>query len=395
VQLVIEDESIVREYYGLRQSLDQYTKDMRDVINHPNYCLQFMQPGRLVKIKHQSFDFGWGAVVNYSKRHNKGGPEGSPPQQSYIIDILLNVSPDAAITMKFDKELPAGVRPPAEGEEGKMEVVPVLLSCLESISPVRIFLPKDMKSQDQRNTARKNIREVKKRFPDGIPTLDPIENMNITDDSFKKLLRVSFLLILWRALKLILSPQKIELHESKLLANPLHNSPRLVDLYNKYSYKVVLSARIKAVKKKIQTAHSIMQLDELKCRKRVLRRLGFISENDVMQLKARVACEISTGDELLLTELLFNRVFNELTPEQTAALLSCFVFEEKSNETPSLKEELAKPFRDLQAQARLIAKISQESKLNIVEEEYIDKFKHALMDVVYAWCHGASFATIW
>lgn len=376
VQLVIEDESTVREYYGLRQSLDQYTKDMRDVINHPNYCLQFMQPGRLVKIKHQSFDFGWGAVVNYSKRHNKGGLEDYSPQQSYIIDILLNVSPDAAITMKVDKELPAGVRPPAEGEEGKMEVVPVLLSCLEGISPVRIFLPKDMKSQDQRNTARKNIREVKKRFPDGIPALDPIENMNITDDSFKKLLR------------------KIEVQESKLLANPLHNSPRLVDLYNKYSHKMDLSASIKAVKKKIQTAHSIMQLDELKCRKRVLRRLGFISENDVIKLKARVACEISTGDELLLTELLFNRVFNELTPEQTAALLSCFVFEEKSNEMLALKDELAKPFRDLQAQARLIAKISQESKLSIVEEEYVEKFKHALMDVVYAWCHGASFATI-
>jgi len=156
-----------------------------------------------------------------------------------------------------------------------------------------------------------------------------------------------------------------------------------------------LSAKIKAVKKKIQIAHSIMQLDELKCRKRVLRRLGFISENDVIQLKARVACEISTGDELLLTELLFNRGFNELTPEQTAALLSCFVFEEKSNETPALKEELAKPFRDLQARARLIAKVSQESKLSVVEEVYVEKFKHALMDVVYAWCHGASFATIW
>lgn len=192
-ELKIEDESTVLEYYDLRQSLDQYTKDMRDVINHPNYCLQFMQPGRLVKVKHQSYDFGWGAVVNYSKRYNKGGFEEHPPQQSYVIDVLLNVSPNAATVMKIDKDLPAGVRPPAEGEDGRMEVVPVLLSCLEGISPVRIFLPKDMKSQDQRNTTKKNIREVKKRFPDGIPVLDPIENMNITDDSFKKLLRVSLI----------------------------------------------------------------------------------------------------------------------------------------------------------------------------------------------------------
>ena len=66
---MIDDESTVREYYDLRQKLDTYAKDMRDVINHPNYCLKFMQPGRLVKIKYKNHDFGWGAVVNYSKRH--------------------------------------------------------------------------------------------------------------------------------------------------------------------------------------------------------------------------------------------------------------------------------------------------------------------------------------
>jgi len=29
-------------------------------------------------------------------------------------------------------------------------------------------------------------------------------------------------------------------------------------------------------------------------------------------MKGRVACEISTGDELLLTEMIFNGAFNEL-----------------------------------------------------------------------------------
>lgn len=138
----------------------------------------------------------------------------------------------------------------------------------------------------------------------------------------------------------------------------------------------------------------MLQLDELKQRKRVLRRLGFINDADVVQLKARVACEISTGDELVLSELLFNRFFNELTPEQCAATLSCFIFEEKSKETPALKEELSKPFREIQAQARIIAKISQESKLPVNEDEYVDSFKYQLMEVVYRWCNGASFAEI-
>lgn len=136
-----------------------------------------------------------------------------------------------------------------------------------------------------------------------------------------------------------------------------------------------------------------MQLDELKCRKRVLRRFGFINDAEVVQLKARVACEISTGDELLLSELLFNRFFNELSPEMCAAVLSVFIFEEKA-ECPALREELAKPFREVQAQARLIAKVSQESKLSVNEDEYLQGFKYQLMEVVYAWAHGKAFSEI-
>lgn len=182
--------------------------------------------------------------------------------------------------------------------------------------------------------------------------------------------------------------------ESRLLSNPLYNSPRLPDLYNQYAAKMVTLDDIKTVKKKITAALSIMQLDELKCRKRVLRRFGFINEAEVVQLKARVACEISTGDELLLSELLFDRFFNELTPELCAATLSCFIFEEKA-EPPALREELAKPFRQIQAKARMVAKVSQESKLAVNEEEYVQGFKEQLMEVVYAWAHGKSFAEIW
>lgn len=88
-------------------------------------------------------------------------------------------------------------------------------------------------------------------------------------------------------------------------------------------------------------------------------------------------------------------MFNELTPEQTAALLSCFVFEEKSNNEVNLKDHLQKPFRELQAQAKLIVKVSTESKLAMTEDDYVNKFKPQLMDVVYAWAQGASFSQIW
>ncbi|MCJ1468632.1 ATP-dependent RNA helicase mtr4 [Pseudocyphellaria aurata] len=373
----ITDEGTIREYYELRQQLSTYTKDMRDVINHPNYCLQFMQFGRLVRIKHKEFDFGWGAVIGYTpvKHGKEQNAEEVTPQDSYLVDVLLQVADSSLMGSRASNALPPGIGPAVEGEKVKMEIVPVLLSCVESIGHIRIFLPSDLKQAESRNLVRKSLDEVKRRFPDGIAVLDPIENMGITDSSFKKLLR------------------KIEVLESRLLSNPLHNSPRLPELYEQYADKIEILERIRAVKKQITAALSIMQLDELKCRKRVLRRFGFINEADVVQLKARVACEISTGDELLLSELLFDRFFNELTPELCASVLSCFIFEEKSD-SPALREVLAKPFREIQAKARTVAKVSLESKLQLNEEEYVKTFKHQLMEVVYAWAHGKPFADI-
>ena len=185
----ITDEATVKDYYNLRQQLDTHTKDMRDVIMHPNYCLQFLQAGRLVRVKFKEHDFGWGAVVAFTPRKaNKG--EILPPQQSYVVDVLLAVASDSKFMPQAGDGLPPGVRPPAPGDKGKMEVVPVLLSCIESIGHLRVFLPNELKSTEQKNNVRKALGEVKKRFPDGIAILDPIENMQIKDDSFKRLLRV-------------------------------------------------------------------------------------------------------------------------------------------------------------------------------------------------------------
>lgn len=48
----------------------------------------------------------------------------------------------------------------------------------------------------------------------------------------------------------------------------------------------------------------------------------------------------------------------------------------------------------MQEIARRIAKVCKESKLPIVEEEYVQSFKVELMDAVVQWCRGASFSEI-
>ena len=59
-----------------------------------------------------------------------------------------------------------------------------------------------------------------------------------------------------------------------------------------------------------------------------------------------------------------------------------------------LKEELTSPLRVLQETARRIAKVSNESGIAVVEDEYVQSFKVEMMDVVLQWCKGAKFAEI-
>ena len=391
--LIIPDEATMKDYYNLRKQINSYTRDMRWVIQHPDHCSDFLQPGRLVRIYDPQFageddvletrDFGWGVVLRpTTRRRTNVGDKDYPPQESVLIDVLINVSADSPtkdyVFPNGAQGLPKGFSPEVKGEPTRFERVPCLLTCVQSISQIRLFMPKDADSPNERTQLRKALNEVKRRFPDGVPQLDPIENMGITDDSFKQLLR------------------KIEVLESRLLANPLHGSPELPRLWEQYSHKVKLGDKIREKKKEIAKAHSIVQLDELKARKRVLRRLGFINESEVVQLKARVACEISSteGHELLLSELLFERFFNEMSPEMCAAALSCFVFDEKVN-AQALPEALEKPYREIVAKARIVARVSQESKLDVDEDEYVEKLKWQLMEPVLAWAQGKPFAEIW
>lgn len=116
--------------------------------------------------------------------------------------------------------------------------------------------------------------------------------------------------------------------DSTIKAHPINTSPQLSKYRSLYLQRKDAQSHMRSLKQRVQSARDVLQLEELKCRKRVLRRLGFTTTDDIVETKGRVACEISSGDELLLTEMIFNGVFNLLAPEQCAALLSCFVFSE-------------------------------------------------------------------
>lgn len=370
-KLTVENEDSVASYYKIRQQLDNLGRELLTFIQKPQYILPFLQPGRLVQVKNEKDDFGWGAVINFQKKANQSKtPSGS--ESSYVVEVLLNLSRETSRSKDVNT-----IKPCPKGEKGEMQVVPVLVHLIQAISAVRLYIPSDLRPPDNRQSVLKSIQEVEKRFPDGIPLLDPIEDMGIKEKGLKDIVK------------------KTEAFEHRMYSHPLHKDSNLENLYTQYQSKAQVGNEIRAIKSELKKKKSLLQMDELKCRKRVLRRMGYCTASDVIELKGRVACEISSGDELLLTELLFNGVFNDLTHQQCCALVSCFVFQENAgSEMPKLTEELSGPLRIMQDTARRIARVSIEAKLEMNEEDYVSTFKPHMMDVVNAWCNGATFSQI-
>ena len=92
--------------------------------------------------------------------------------------------------------------------------------------------------------------------------------------------------------------KKIEAYEKRLFLHPLHGAADTERLMLQVEKKQKVLHDIKDKKKELKKAKQVIQLDELKARKRVLRRLGYATAADVIETKGRVACEISTADEV-------------------------------------------------------------------------------------------------
>lgn len=137
--------------------------------------------------------------MNFEKRLSPKGkvgpkPEELPAHEQYIVDVLLNCAPGGSLPKDRTNvtPTPGGIQPCLPGQKGVALVVPVLLSTLDGISHIRLFMPKDLRQDQARETLWKSVLEVHRRLPTGVPLLDPIENMNIKDDKFKELVKVRF-----------------------------------------------------------------------------------------------------------------------------------------------------------------------------------------------------------
>ncbi|KAL1531271.1 Helix-loop-helix protein 2 [Salvia divinorum] len=369
-------EAEVAEYHQLKLELAEHEKKMMAAITQPERILSFLLPGRLVKVRQGGTDWGWGVVVNVVKKpqaisSSMPAELASSRGNNYIVDALLHCSIGTSETGSQPKPCP-----PHPGEEGEMHVVPVQLPLLSALSKLKISVPSDLRPKESRHNVLLAMQQLEKRYPQGFPKLNPVKDMGVEEREFVEL------------------ASQMEELEQRLFTYPLRESQDVHQI-SSFQRKAEVNHEIQQLKSKMRDSQLQKFRDELKNRSRVLKRLGHIDGDGIVQLKGRAACLIDTGDELLVTELMFNGTFNDLDHHQVAALASCFIPGDKSSEQIHLRAELAKPLQQLQDSARRIAEIQRECKLEINVDEYVEaSIRPFLMDVIYCWSKGASFADV-
>lgn len=149
--------------------------------------------------------------------------------------------------------------------------------------------------------------------------------------------------------------------------------------------------------RQLMSDQNLQLLPDYEQRIQVLRDLSFIDETSRVELKGKVACEIHSADELVLTELILDNVLAAYEPAEIVALLSAFVFQEKTDTVPTLTP-------NLKAGMATIIEISE--KVNAVQtlhqvilstedsNDFVSRPRFGLVEVVYEWARGMSFRNI-
>ncbi|KAM0275026.1 hypothetical protein ACHAQH_007632 [Verticillium albo-atrum] len=129
----------------------------------------------------------------------------------------------------------------------------------------------------------------------------------------------------------------------------------------------------------------------------VLKELQFIDDSARILLKGKVACEIHSGDELVLTELILDNVLADYEPAEIAALLSAFVFQEKTDNEPTLTGNLERGKQtiiDISEKVNNVQTIHQVIQSTDDSNDFTSRPRFGLMEVVYEWARGMSFKNI-
>ncbi|GMT13430.1 hypothetical protein PFISCL1PPCAC_4727, partial [Pristionchus fissidentatus] len=377
LQLPVATKDQVETYLALEKAINRINLTTKKMYMSLAYLIPFLSAGRLVKIKHELLDFGWGVIVGFQRKDD-------PDDRSlriYIVEVFLQV--DAASCRDFNN---TGVLKPA-GPEGKStwEVVPMTVNCIDEIALARFFVPQKLEMAEHREKFGKLIKDfVSIRMVNSPTLLDPIRYMGVKNPALREALdkKASF-------------ERQLSQHSlTALKRGSERERDEFEQMTKAYREKANKEEKIKQLRQQLKKTKADIRIGtELFRRKEVLLKLGYIKDDDALTKKGRIAAQISTGDELLLTELLVGGELDKVESNaELAAILSCFVCDEPS--AGKLSRTLTDHLKLIHNYAKKIARQINKTGQEIVEGEYVDSFKPSLMDAVRQWVNGVAFAAL-
>ncbi|KXZ46677.1 hypothetical protein GPECTOR_41g641 [Gonium pectorale] len=346
-----EGEEAMASYAKLRQQLAEAGGQLQALLCRPRHCLPFLRPGRLVRVSAGGQDWGTGVVVAVSRRPDAPppGPGGEDDPEAYLVDCILSLDPASLPGGDAGPDAaPApsgGPRPLPPGDPAAAsEVVPVSLSCLAQLHSLRIGVPPDLRPAEARRAVMTQVGELLRRHGEaGLPRLDPVEDMDVRDPQLPEIV------------------SRIESLEAALSRNAVFRAERDASKLAPFLRRAALAARCEELRGALRSSSLSSFREEAAARMGVLRRLGHIDEEGAAGLEGGAQGDAVAGRR-------------------------CYVGPAGGGGPWELGRWAAA--------ARHIAEVSRECKLEVDPDEYVESFKPALMDVIYAWSKGATFEQV-
>ncbi|KAK4456392.1 NUC185 domain-containing protein [Cladorrhinum samala] len=184
--------------------------------------------------------------------------------------------------------------------------------------------------------------------------------------------------------------------EQKLFKSPALDCKNFLKHYAMCHDQWLIRTQIDQLRQSLSD-QNLQLLPDYEQRIQVLKDLSFIDDETRIQLKGKVACEIHSGDELVLTELILENVLADYEPAEIAALLSAFVFQEKTDSEPKLTTNLERGMKKIVELSEKVNEVQVRHQVIQTSEEsndFVSKPRFGLMEVVYEWARGVSFKNI-
>lgn len=201
----------------------------------------------------------------------------------------------------------------------------------------------------------------------------------------------------WSRVKLLSIRDMLEARRRHQVTNAhCLNCPKFVKHFSMRHDEWLIKENISQLRQ-LMSDQNLQLLPDYEQRVAVLKDLAFVDANSRVELKGKVACEIHSADELVLTELILENIVADYEPEEIVALLSAFVFQEKTDFEPTLTGKLERGRDTIIRISEKVNAYQTEHQVILSSDDsndFVSRPRFGLVEVVYEWARGMSFNRI-